>query len=141
MWPLSTINRLLDHVEGVLTMKLPHWKDILVCAVFLGSIVGLLIPSYLLRNDQEWVSRFLGSAGVIVVFFGFKFRVQQAIALGIAVPIIEVIEFGFKSILAGIEFILERLTKQYGRAPAVPIAPIKNGEGDIDGSEDNMARC
>lgn len=122
-------------------MKLPQWKDILVCAAFFGTSAGLLIPSYLLRNDQEWLSRILGGAGLFVVFFAFKFRVQQAIALAIIVPIIEGIEFVFKSILTAIEFILDRLTTQYGRAPAGPIAPIDDDSGDIDDSEGEVSPC
>lgn len=112
------------------------WKNVLFAFAFLGTSLGLLIPSYLMRNDHELVSRILAGAGLIVVVFALKYRVQQAIALGIIVPVIEVIEFGFRSPLAVMEFVRDILTTHYGRVPAGTIAPTTQSDYDLGDPEE-----
>ncbi|PKB64586.1 MAG: hypothetical protein BZY80_02350 [SAR202 cluster bacterium Io17-Chloro-G2] len=113
-----------------------NWKDVLIAFVFLGIITGVLIPSYLLRNDHEWISRILGGAGVFVVTWALKYRVQQALALGIFVPVIGVIELGFRSPLAAMGFIRDILTTRYGRAPAGTPPPSTQSGYDLGHTEE-----
>ena len=49
------------------------WKDVLIALAFVGTSACLLIPSYLIRIDNEWASNLLASLGFAFVGMAIGF--------------------------------------------------------------------